>query len=160
MIPKPGTLAHEAREVTTEILSTFNRIGYMRKPLLMSLLKDMMEAYATASFGHECDRNITLDEGDILMPFMEEIASMLGMDLGFYMIEELYSHPIMKDETPAARASALMLRNENQYRNQGAINIALFMTKYHGKTKKAEWWRNVAEAIHQKTGTPLKLAAT
>lgn len=154
-IDRAGTPENLAREITGSILSHFGTIEMLRRSRKKALLLYMMEGYASANYGHDCDQNTTLDDADILMAYMVRLARDLGIDeFSYQTIETEFSSPPEKDETPDQRAGKMIARAPSSPSGISGMcevkGVAASLAQLHRGSKRGQWWAQVASIISTK----------
>ncbi len=148
----------KANEVISKFLHQYRQIERLKKTERRALLRRLCDGYASANFGYEDkDDNYTLDEADLLKHLADFVCKTLGISaFDHYALEEIYQHPVGKDETPEQRAKALETRNYKQVAigtiqtAHAAHVLAVEITNFYVSGKKLGFWLDVVKVLKTK----------
>lgn len=141
-------VAEKITDIMSDYMYFFRRVGQLSRRERRSLLRLLCDGYASANFGYEgVDYSYTLDEGDLLKTLIDYVCrSMFIAPLDHYALEEIYVHPVVKDETPEQRYKALEDRDYEHHgvssiqRTHLVVKLANQIAGFYDKGKKRQFW--------------------
>lgn len=149
-------------------LHVFTSMDRKKRKEKRKILAYLLDAYAVANFNWEDKangQNRTLDDADKLKFLADHISKdLLGFEFDHYSLEEMYSHPVVKDEKPEDRVKALKdraqqySRCEMHLRASAALRYARQIVEFYHMLQKrnaSTLWVKVVAALEKESATEL-----
>jgi hypothetical protein len=147
--------------IVSDFTYMIKRITGMPKSKRRSLMKHACDGYASANFGYEGyegGKMLALDEGEHLLWLCHLLCESMGlMPFDHYPLEEIYTYPVSKGETPEERVKSLENRAVRSYQkierypSSGALSVAREVVQFYNSGKLLKFWKEVTQLLERKS---------